>query len=175
MGGKLWLAKRQRLVERRCVLIRQNHAMRARWPVVCFDLDGTLLRGTSVSVLTADWLGRGGALDELERPEGYGLVGVFEDDVSHAVATAGFRSGHSIAWGRFLYVDDLSTLPAARRRGYGRRLLEWLIDEARRLGCAQLHLDSGVGLDPAEAHRLYLNAGFVISTHHFARRIPRSS
>src|SRR5258708_38341459 len=39
--------------------------MRARWAVVFFDLDGTLLPGTSVSVLTADWLGRGGALDEL--------------------------------------------------------------------------------------------------------------
>jgi phosphoserine phosphatase len=41
--------------------------MGARWPIVFFDLDGTLLRGTSVSVLTADWLGRSGALDELER------------------------------------------------------------------------------------------------------------
>ena len=35
-----------------------------------------------------------------------------------------------LAWGRFLYVDDLSTLPEARRRGYGMELLEWLRDEA---------------------------------------------
>jgi phosphoserine phosphatase len=48
--------------------------MAARWPVVFFDLDGTLLRGTSVSVLTADWLGRGGALDELERRYRDGLI-----------------------------------------------------------------------------------------------------
>jgi phosphoserine phosphatase len=38
----------------------------ARYPVVFFDLDGTLLRGTTVSQLLAGWLGRGGALDELE-------------------------------------------------------------------------------------------------------------
>src|SRR5258708_29363904 len=48
--------------------------MRARWAVVFFDLDGTLLPGTSVSVLTADWLGRGGALDELEGRYHDGLI-----------------------------------------------------------------------------------------------------
>jgi GNAT superfamily N-acetyltransferase len=109
-------------------------------------------------------------IDHVQRPDGYRLVGVFEDDLAHAVAIAGFRIGHSIAWGRFLYIDDLSTLPAARRRGHGRRLLQWLIDESRRLECDQLHLDSGVGFDRAAAHRLYFNAGFVISSHHFAQR-----
>jgi phosphoserine phosphatase len=48
--------------------------MGLRWPVVFFDLDGTLLRGTSVSVLTADWLGRAGALEELERRYRDGLI-----------------------------------------------------------------------------------------------------
>jgi phosphoserine phosphatase len=48
--------------------------MGIRWPVVFFDLDGTLLRGTSVSALTADWLGRSGALDELERRYRAGLI-----------------------------------------------------------------------------------------------------
>ncbi len=113
-------------------------------------------------------------VDEIQRLEGYRLVGAFEESVAHAVAAAGFRIGHSIAWSRFLYVDDLSTLPAARHQGHGRRLLDWLIDEGRRLGCDQLHLDSGVGVERAEAHRLYLKAGFVISAHHFARRVPRS-
>jgi GNAT superfamily N-acetyltransferase len=72
---------------------------------------------------------------------------------------AGFRTGHNLAWGHYLYVDDLSTRPDARRRGHGRALLE----EAKRLGCDQFHLDSGVGLDRADAHRLYLNAGLVIA------------
>jgi GNAT superfamily N-acetyltransferase len=111
-------------------------------------------------------------VDDVQRREGYRLVGAFEDGAS-AVAAAGFRVSHSLAWGHHLYVDDLSTLPAARRRGHARALLDWLIDEAGRHGCDQLHLDSGVGLDRSDAHRLYLNAGMVISAHHFARRIVR--
>lgn len=112
-----------------------------------------------------------GRVDEVQRAEGYRLVGVFEESPTHALAVAGFRVGHMLAWGRFLYVDDLSTLPEARRRGYGRQLLNWLTEEARRLSCDQLHLDSGVGLDRVDAHRLYFNAGLVISSFHFARRL----
>lgn len=111
------------------------------------------------------------AVDQVQRPNGYRLVGVFEDGADEAAAVAGFRVGHMLAWGQFLYVDDLSTLPEARRRGHGRRLLEWLTEEARRLGCDQLHLDSGVGDARADAHRLYLNSGLRITSHHFAREL----
>jgi len=110
-------------------------------------------------------------VDDMLRPEGYRLVGAFEDVWPHAAAIAGFRTGHGVAWGHYLYLDDLSTLPAARRRGYGRRLLEWLIEEGRRLGCEQLHLDSGVGPERIDAHRLYFNAGLRISSYHFARGV----
>jgi GNAT superfamily N-acetyltransferase len=114
-------------------------------------------------------------VDDVQRPEGYRIVGAFDDASSrHAIAVAGFRTGHSLAWGRFLYIDDLSTLPEARRRGHGRQLLEWVTDEARRLGCGQLHLDSGVGIDRVDAHRLYFNAGLHISGYHFARLIPNA-
>ena len=108
-------------------------------------------------------------VDDVQRAEGYRLVGVFEDGATHAVAVAGFRIGHMLAWGQFLYVDDLSTLPEARRRGHGMQLLEWLREEAERLGCDQLHLDSGVGSDRADAHRLYFNAGLAITSFHFTR------
>jgi GNAT superfamily N-acetyltransferase len=113
------------------------------------------------------------AVDDVQRAEGYRLVGVFEEGESEAAAVAGFRTGHSIAWGHYLYVDDLSTSPEARRRGHGAALLDWLLEEGRRLDCDQLHLDSGVGLERAAAHRLYLNAGMVIASHHFARYIRK--
>jgi GNAT superfamily N-acetyltransferase len=112
-------------------------------------------------------------VDEVQRPEGYRLVGAFEQGESEAAAVAGFRSGHNLAWGHYIYVDDLATRPEARRRGHGRALLDWLLEEARRLGCDELHLDSGVGLERADAHRLYLNAGMVIAAHHFARPVER--
>ena len=110
-------------------------------------------------------------VDDVQRAEGYRLVGVFEDEPQHALAVAGFRVGHMLMWGRFLYVDDLSTLPEARRRGYGRQLLEWLGEEAERLGCEQFHLDSAVRAERIDAHRLYFNAGLAIEAYHFARRL----
>lgn len=107
----------------------------------------------------------------VQRPEGYRLLSAFEADETSAAAVAGFRTCHSLAWGHYLYVDDLSTLPNARRHGHGRALLEWLIEEAKRLNCNQFHLDSGVGLDRTDAHRLYLNTGLFIAAHHFARYV----
>ncbi len=108
-------------------------------------------------------------VNEVQRPEGYRLVAAFEAETSAPSAVAGFRIAHGLAWGHYLYVDDLSTLPEARRRGHARALLDWLIEEGRRLDCNQFHLDSGVGIDRGDAHRLYMNAGLVISAHHFAR------
>ena len=107
-------------------------------------------------------------VDERQRPQGYRLVGAFDDD-GRCVAVAGFRVLHTLAWGDCLYVDDLSTLPRGRRRGYGRALLDWCAAEARRLGCGQLHLDSGVGPEREDAHRLYFNAGLRITSYHFAK------
>jgi GNAT superfamily N-acetyltransferase len=107
-------------------------------------------------------------VDEEQRPQGYRLVGAFDDD-GRCTAVAGFRLIRNLAWGDCLYVDDLSTLPEERRRGQGRALLDWCLEEARRLGCDQLHLDSGVGPDREAAHRLYFNAGMRITSYHFAR------
>ena len=110
-------------------------------------------------------------VDEVQRPEGYRLVGAFDREEPPAAAVAGFRTGNNLAWGHFLYVDDLATRPEFRRRGLGTGLLVWLAREAATLGCEQLHLDSGVTLDRADAHRLYMNSGLTITAHHFARKL----
>jgi GNAT superfamily N-acetyltransferase len=111
------------------------------------------------------WVAR---VDDLQRPDGYRLVVAFDDDA--VVAVAGFRLGHNLAWGRFIYVDDLSTLPAARGRGHGEALLHWIFDEAGRLGCDEVHLDSGTVPERWAAHRLYHRVGMNINSHHFTRR-----
>ncbi|ULN52875.1 GNAT family N-acetyltransferase [Mycolicibacillus parakoreensis] len=108
-------------------------------------------------------------VDTRLRPVGYRLAGVLED--GQALSVIGFRDVHATAWGHYLYVDDLSTLPEARGRGHGSALLDWVFDEAGRLGCEAVHLDSGVGADRAAAHRLYLRHHMRISAHHFAAEL----
>ncbi len=98
-----------------------------------------------------------------QRTEGYRAVALFE--TGSCVAYVGFRLASMLARGRALYVDDLVTAEGARSRGHGAQLLRWLVHEARRLGCARLHLDSGV--QRHAAHRFYLRHGFDISAHHF--------
>jgi len=110
-------------------------------------------------------------VDQHQRPEGYRLVGVFPDQSVDAAAVAGFRLATSLSWGRHLYVDDVSTLPAARGQGFATQLLTWIHAEAHRLDCREVHLDSGVGPDRYTAHRLYLNVGYVIAAHHFIKRL----
>lgn len=118
-------------------------------------------------------------VDDQQRPGGYRLVGSFADagsdiDTSPALAVTGFRVATSLSWGHHIYVDDLSTLPTARGQGHATALLAWINDEATRLECCQVHLDSGVGPNRYAAHRLYLNSGYVINAHHFLRTASSS-
>jgi GNAT superfamily N-acetyltransferase len=97
--------------------------------------------------------------------DGYQLAYLKPD--TQIVAVAGFRYGQSLAWGRYLYVDDLITDEAARSQGFGKQLLDWLIAEAKRHDCDQLHLDSGV--QRKDAHRFYAREGMVFSSHHYTK------
>lgn len=106
-------------------------------------------------------------VNEEQRAEGYRLVGLFEEDSAEAVATIGFRAVHSLAWGYYLYVDDLITRASFRGKGHGAALMQWVEEEAHRLGCQQLHLDSGV--QRFAAHRLYHVERMRISAHRFQR------
>ncbi|HEX8054491.1 MAG TPA: GNAT family N-acetyltransferase [Thermoleophilaceae bacterium] len=106
-----------------------------------------------------------------QRAEGYRLAASFEPGDEDAAAVAGFRLSHSLSWGRHVYVDDLVTRAALRGRGHADAVMAWVEEEARRQGCEQLHLDSGLGLDRADAHRFYFRHGLVIASHHFTKRL----
>jgi len=105
------------------------------------------------------------------RPEGYRLIGFFVKEDTYAVAVAGFRVFHMLAWGHALYCDDLGTRFDHRGKGYAGQLMDWMIDEAKRLHLDAFHLDSGLGPDRADAHRLYMNKRMRISAFHFLRPV----
>jgi len=138
------------------------------------QLGGTAQAARAMLELRPRWEAADALVDFIDaalRPAGYRVVGVFDSPEPEALAVAGFREVRSLAWGHYLYVDDVSTVPTARRSGYGEQLMDWLGREARRLGCEGLHLDSGVAADRAPAHRLYMRNGLRISAHHFEREI----
>lgn len=103
----------------------------------------------------------------MARDGGYRLVGAYVGGALRAVA--GYRLGESLAWGRFLYVDDLVTAGSQRSSGLGRALCDWLRARAREAGCAQFHLDSGV--QRHDAHRFYLRERMDIKSYHFQQEL----
>jgi GNAT superfamily N-acetyltransferase len=83
--------------------------------------------------------------------EGLRFTGAFEG--SRCVAVAGWRIVNTTFAIKKLTVDDLVTDAAARSKGYGHALIEYLVRVARKADCTLLDLDSGV--QRFEAHRFY--------------------
>lgn len=105
-------------------------------------------------------------LEQVRRQQAQGYCIVAVQAGEQVPSAAGYRFAEFLAWGKVLYVDDLTTLAAARGQGHGGALLDWLVGHAREQGCNAVHLDSGH--QRHAAHRLYLNKGFVLSSHHMA-------
>jgi GNAT superfamily N-acetyltransferase len=97
---------------------------------------------------------------------GYELAYVFDQEVR---AVAGFRISENLAWGKFLYVDDLVSKSDDRSKGYGGALFDWLVEYANKANCDQFHLDSGV--HRFGAHRFYLTKRMAIESHHFGLKL----
>ena len=101
------------------------------------------------------------ALRQME--QGYTITAIYEDDL--IVSGAGYRFGEALAWGKFIYIDDLITHPDARGKGYAGQLLDFVRDLAIEHNLDAVHLDSGH--TRFDAHRVYMNHRFKISGHHF--------
>jgi GNAT superfamily N-acetyltransferase len=91
------------------------------------------------------------------------LAALYDEETVRAVA--GYRVMEMLYCGKILYVDDLITDERYRSNGYGKVLMDWLKAEAKALGCAELHLDSGVQRELT--HRFYFREGLTINCHHF--------
>ncbi len=99
--------------------------------------------------------------------EGYQLAYIKAEGVP--VVVAGFRIYTNLFLGKNLYVDDLVTAEGTRSKGYGKVMVDWLIQLAKEHDCQAIHLDSGTHRH--KAHKFYLNQGFDIVSYHFSRSI----
>lgn len=98
-----------------------------------------------------------------QQKQAYQLAYIVDNEEVKCIA--GFRILENMSIGKYLYVDDLSTVEHARSNGYGNAMLDWLIDYAKQYECEQLRLDSGVTRH--DAHRFYFRHGMHIHAHHF--------
>ncbi len=78
-----------------------------------------------------------------------------EIPVGYVVLTFGYSFEYH---GRDSFVDELYIEPLYRRRGIGRRAMEFLEERARELGVNAIHLEVDRGNDPAA--ELYRRAGY---------------
>ncbi|MBF2003876.1 MAG: GNAT family N-acetyltransferase [Synechococcales cyanobacterium M58_A2018_015] len=104
-------------------------------------------------------------LERIRRQMQQGYQMLYAEEAGRVQAVAGFRLGESLAWGKFLYIDDLITDASARSQGYGTALWDWLIAYARSQGCQSVQLDSGV--QRSAAHRFYFRQRMAINSYHF--------
>lgn len=93
------------------------------------------------------------------------------NDHNEAAAVAVFETGYNLFRGKYIYIDDLSTLPSQRGKGYAGMLLDWIFDYAKVEGFNEVHLDSGVNAGRTDAHRLYLNKRFQVASLHFTAKV----
>jgi len=101
--------------------------------------------------------------------EGFQIVYIPDGDT--VLAAAGYRILNTLAWGHILYIDDLVAIAARHKTGLGTTLLQFLQEEARRLGCDAVHLDTGY--QRHLAHMAYLRNGFRLDCHHLAWKAER--
>ncbi len=93
--------------------------------------------------------------------EGYKLIYIEQHE--KVIAFCGYRFQTMIHYGRSIYIDDVFTLPKAR--DHATSLINYVVREAKSADIQSIHLDSGH--QRSEAHRLYMNHGFKIESHHF--------
>jgi len=104
---------------------------------------------------------------KIQSNEGYKVVFIESDGV--VVAIGGYRLLNNMAWGQILYLDDLAALSSEHGKGFGTAILRHVQDEARRLGCDGVHLDTGYHRH--KAHRSYLRNGFELDSHHLSWKV----
>jgi ribosomal protein S18 acetylase RimI-like enzyme len=76
--------------------------------------------------------------------------------IGYLVLTLGFSIEHG---GRDGFIDDLYLIPAARGGGVGSAVLDFALEQARKLGVRTLHLEVDVANDRATS--LYRSRGFA--------------
>jgi GNAT superfamily N-acetyltransferase len=141
------------------------------FPVLLANSDEEIARCFDVMAELRLHLSRETFLARIRRQMTTGYQLAFLLDGGAVISCAGFRFMDTLAWGKVLYVDDLITAERVRGRGFGARMMGWLVERALQENCDELHLDSGTGR--LGAHKFYFRHGMVVKSFHFSRELTR--
>ena len=101
------------------------------------------------------------------RARGYRLLALkVEGEIA---ALAGVTFDLNFYWGRHLFVYDLVTAEAHRSKGYGKRLLDYIHELARKEDCEAVALSSAFAREGA--HRFYEREGYERTGYTFRKRL----
>ncbi len=123
-------------------LLRMMRSLAEQEPGAYF-FDEPVVRDVLRKFLASPDLGRAWVFFEEETPVGY------------IVLTFGYSFEYH---GRDSFIDELYVEPQFRRRGIGRRAMQFVQERARDLGVNAIHLEVDEGNDPAA--KLYRRAGY---------------
>ncbi|MFZ6678369.1 GNAT family N-acetyltransferase [Undibacterium sp. Tian12W] len=99
--------------------------------------------------------------------QGYRLSGLWQDE--KLAGLIGFRESENMLYGRHLYVDDLVVAVSLRNSGLGADLLNKVRDEAKRLDCTFIVLDTS--LQKPMAQRFYYREGLLATGMRFVQKL----
>jgi len=99
--------------------------------------------------------------------QGYQCVGVFDKD--RLVGICGLWLLTKYYVGKHLEPDNVVVLPEYRSLGLGKRLMAWVYEYAKSLGCVASELNCY--LPDEEAHCFWENEGYKKIAYHFQKKL----
>ena len=106
-----------------------------------------------------------GALDEMILNNNYKMVAGFHDE--KMIAISGYWIARMLYCGRYLQASNLVVDKNFRGNGVGKKILNYLENKARKLGCDKIVLDSYS--ENKKSHSLYFGEDFYIRGFHFMK------
>ncbi len=105
------------------------------------------------------------ALDEMISRNDYKMVAAFLD--GKMIGVSGYWIAFMLYCGRYLQASNLVVDCEIRKKGIGKKLLNYLEIKAKKLDCKKLVLDSYT--ENKKSHSLYFREGFYIRGFHFMK------
>ena len=103
--------------------------------------------------------------------QGYQCAGAYQNE--QLVGICGLWVATRFYCGKYLEPDNVVVHPDFRSLGVGQKLMAWVYDYARTLGCEVVELNSYVG--SPRAHKFYFDEGFGILGFHFQKKVSEEN